>query len=248
MDSNALKAYPFDQDKITIRFIAKPADPEKPESKPVYVSHKLRRPTLEELIEWDKAQPYETIEVSKRENQIISDDFSASIRLWDKVILEIEGYSQKGGDLSWQEVTDAHRGKIPASHKWTAINGIYRSSAKVEGDESEGFSLDEREWRVRQEIGSPSNPFVVVHTLREPTEMEARKYRRASSSTSFIRGAQKQHLKVTTNLNAHVELYDAVIQSVETGGQAVAPASIDPLFKRQVVAALMDGVDAQLGD
>jgi hypothetical protein len=240
MEQNGSRLYAFDQQEFIVRFNARPqADT------PAFVSHKLRKPSLEELIEWEKAQSYETVEVSKRENQIVSDDETSTARLWDRIIVEVEGYNFKDGDLGWRLLTDEQRAKTPLSHKLTAVKGLYRSQATVEYDDAAGVSFDSQDWRIRQEIGSPDDPFIVIHTLREPTEAEAREFRKAASSTSFVRGARKQQLKVTTNLKAHVKLYDTLMQGVD--GASGLP-QMDAIFKRQVVSALMEALDAQLSD
>lgn len=249
MEQNGSKPYPFDQQEVVVQFIGRPADPKKPQSTPKMVSHKLRRPTLEEIIEWEKSQvAHEQIEVSARENQILFDDGKGDARLWDKIILEVQGYDFGNGDLNWRTLDTDQKAKMALGHKTTAISGLYQATATVREGDSEGVIFDQQEWVIDQEIGSPESPFLVTHTLREPTEPEIRKFNNASSSTVQIKGSRKRHHKVTTHIKTHIDLYNTLILKIETGGKEIGQQVIDPLFKRQVIATLMSALQGQLQD
>ncbi len=246
MEQNGSKLYAFDAQEFEVTFNARPLS-----DNPAWITHKLRRPTLEELQEWERKQTYETVEVSKRESQVIADDEGAAARLWEKLIIEVKGYDFGDGKTDeWRTLSDEEKKKLRFNHKTTTINGLYRSSCSLESatdDDSPSPFSDT--WRIRQEIGSPENPYIVVHELREPGEAEKQRFRRTSASTNFVRGSKKQHIKVATNLKAYIELYDALIQRVEGATETHGMVQdIDPIFKRQVISTLMDALDTQLQD
>lgn len=253
MENNGTKLYAFDATEFEITFNARPVS-----ATPAWVTHKLRKPTLEELIEWEKGQTYETVEVSKRENQIISDDDAATGKLWNKLILSVKGYNDtaRTDGAEWHDLTDEEKQQMRSNHKAAAIRGLYRSSCSIEDNsDSQSVSLSGDTWSIKQEIGSQDDPYIVTHVLREPNEKEMRKFKQSAASTSFVRGAKKQHIKVATNLKAYIELYDALINTVagatvtgQSGNTVPFVNAIDPIFKRQVISTLMEALDTQLQD
>jgi hypothetical protein len=240
--------YPFDADTIAVEFNARPSA-----DNPTIVYHRLRKPTLAELIEREQQINYELVELNSREDEIRSDDDLANARLWDKIILEVKGY--RGVD-DWRAVTDEDRAAMKPGHKTMAIRALYAASCQIEGDD-EGVSIGADVWTVRHEIGAGKEPdFIVRHTLREPTEAERIKFKRSSSSTSYVKGAKKSQVRVRTNLKAYCELYDALITIVEGGSVnglvganlELFRAAIDPIWKRNVIQTLMSALEAQLSD
>lgn len=234
--------YEFNAEYTDVPIIAKPnAD------NPTIVYHRLRKPTLAELLERESQISYEMVELNSREEEIKADDETANIRLWDKIILSVKGYKNAP---DWRELTDGEKQGMRPGHKTTAIRSLYASNCEIEGDE-DGVSIGPDTWTVRQEIGlSKGDPdYVVRHILREPTEAERAKFKRAASSTSYIKGAKKQQVRVRTNLKAYIELYDALIQSVGPCADGDNPIdAIDPIWKRQVIQTLTATLEAQISD
>jgi len=241
--------YAFDADHIDVPFNARPQS-----ETPVIVYHKLRKPTLAELLDRENQIKYELVEISSREDEIQTDDEIANARLWDKIAIAVKGY--KGAD-EWRDITEDERAAMRPGHKSTAIHTMYAATCEVEGDE-DGVSIGADTWTVKQSIGlKKSAPdFVVFHTLREPTEAERVKFKRSASSTSYVKGAKKTQVRIRTNLRAYIELYDALIQIVEGAtvhGNVGANLElfrsvIDPIWKRQVIQCLMANLEAQLSD
>lgn len=244
--------YAFDADSFSVAFNARPNS-----ETPHIVYHRLRKPTLQELIERENQITYEMVEISSREEEMKTDDDAANSRLWDKIIQQVKGYRGAG---EWRDITEEEKAQMRPGHKATAIRAMYAGSCSIEGDE-DGVSIGADTWTVRHEIGAGKEPdFIVRHSLREPTEAERSKYKRSASSTSYIKGAKKARVTVRTNLRAYVELYDALTENVvggTVGGNGLFTNSIfraefipaiDPIWKRQVIQTLMSALEAQLSD
>lgn len=247
-----MNIYPFDESTIEVQFNARPGA-----DTPHVVAHRLRKPTLQELLEREQAVSLEIHEVSNREDTIVSDDEGANCRLWDKLILEVQGYR---GMADWTPVNDEMKAQMRAGHKTTAIRGMYAGTATVANDDGDGVSLGGDDWTIKQAIGSDTeNPqYEVLHILREPTEGERGKFKRAASSAHIVRGAKKSRTKIVTSLKAFVELYDALIIDIVGGtvnGQYLSHdnrsqflAAVDPTWKRLVVQTLLNAIEAALLD
>jgi hypothetical protein len=244
--------YAFDADFFEVPFNARPTS-----DKPLIVYHRLRKPTLAELLDRESQINYEIVEISSREEEIRTDDETANARLWDKIAVAVMGY--KGLD-GWRELTAEDKAAMRPGHKSTAIRMLYAGSFEIEGEE-DGVSIGADTWTVRQEIGAKEEPdFVVMHILREPTEAERSKFKRSSSTTSYVKGAKRQQVRIRTNLRAHMELYDALIQNVvggtvngrgltdDNGFRGEFIPAIDLVWKRQVIQCLMSTLEGQISD
>lgn len=230
--------YPLDQQEITVEIQARGTT----------LTHQLRRPTFSELQERESQIVYETEEVSRDEDAINADDETANARLWDKIALAVTGY--RGAGLSSDAVTPTPvtpelAARIPASHKATAIRALYISACEVEPSEGEGFDLDGETFTVKQTIGEEA--YTLRHTLAAPTEAQRREYRQKATRTTFARGSRKVKARVSTSLKVYVELYDALFVSLE-GASSSEKSLVDPIFKRQVITALMSNYESSLSD
>lgn len=243
--------YPFDADSVEVQLNARPGG-----ESPVIVSHKLRKPTLAELLDREKAINLEIVEENPREERIVTDDEVATCALWDKIILEVKGYK---GIPQFRALTEAEKVTMRAGHKKTAILAMYAGSAQVVGDEDE-VSLGANSWTIRQLVGPDADKplYTVDHILREPTESERAKFKRNASKVSFIRGAKRPRTKIGADLRAYVEIYDQLVTDVEGGTvrdksfaeseRGVFLAAIDPTWKRLIVQTLMAALEASLLD
>ncbi len=239
--------YSFDAETIEIHFIGLPGK---------MVFHRLRRPTLDELIQRDQGSTFEMVEVSKREDQLISDEDAANAKLWEKIVLAVKGYK---GFADWRELADTEKAQMRPGHKATAVKAMYTAHYKTETSDDE-IGLGGDVWVVKQMIGpDPDKPaFTIYHHLREPAESEYRKFKRSASNTSQTRGSRKAHLRVSSNLKTYVELYDTLVEEIQGGtvdGQTFTSqnrmrflASVDPVWKRQVIQTLMSTLEADLTD
>lgn len=213
------------------------------------LQHKLRRPTLDELIAREQQSVAEVEEVAPNEDAWHEDSQAANGKLWDKCIVGVTGY-RIGGELAadFVPVSPDIAAKIPLTHKATAISGLYLAKCTVEQGEDEGFSLDGDTHTIRQAIGAGDEPdFVLLHTLRQPTEAELRDYNKRASTATSVSGSRKRKIRVRTNLKADVELYDKLAVSL-TGATPPEPRMVDPIFKRQVVQTLIASLNASLLD
>jgi hypothetical protein len=219
------------------------------------VSHRLRKPTLEELNEHQGLIKYETVKANSRETEVRTDQSAADARLWERIVEAVRYYD--GGD-EWQELDIAAKARFNPSHKSDAINLLYAVRSKIEGD-GDFVPIGPSDWTIKQEIGPNKDPdFVVYHVLREPTEEERQKYTRAKSSTMYVAGARREEARIRTYLKAHIELYDALVQEIKgatvAGESFSSPkrkeflAAIDPMWKRDVVQTLMGALEAQMSD
>lgn len=244
--------YDFDAPFIEVQINARPGA-----SSPVIVSHKLRKPTLQELLDREKAISLEIVETSNREEQIVTDDDSANCQLWDRLIVEIKGYA---GIPDWQPISDQQKMGMRPGHKRTSIVAMYAGSAQIIGGDEDEISLSMDTWTIRQMVGPDAdNPlYTIDHVLREPTESERAKFKRNASKVSFVRGAKRARTKIGADLRAYVEIYDALVTSIDGGMVAGKTfkdsergpflAAIDPTWKRVIVQTLMNAIEAALLD
>jgi len=248
--------FQFDDNEIIVGFNARPGA-----EKPQIVQHKLRKPTLQELIERESQIKYELVELSTREDEIHADDDFANGRLWDKIAIAVMGYRDAD---DWLELGEADRALMRIGHKTKAILAMYAGNCEVECEDEMSVSIGADVWTVKQNIGVKRDApdYVIRHILREPTEAERAKFKSSSSRTSHIKGAKKAQVRVKTNLKAFIELYDALIVNIQGGtvhgqefgaeGQIQYKASflavVDPIWKRQVIQCHMDNLEAQLSD
>lgn len=237
------KSYPLTEPEAVVQIFRKRGD------KTEIIQHRLRRPSLAELMEREQQSVAEVEEVAPNEDAWHEDSQAASAKLWDKCILGVTGY-RIGGQLATEfvPVSPDTAAKIPLAHKVTAISGLYVAKSEVEKGEDEGFNLDGDTHTIKQSIGASEEPeFVLVHTLRQPTEGELREYNKRASTATSVSGSRKRKIRVRTNLKADVELYDKLAIAL-TGATPPEPRLVDPIFKRQVVQALIASLNASLLD
>ena len=249
--------YPLDQTEVTVVIKAGKHT----------LSHKLRKPTLSELVERENDSFYETEAVSDTEEKVNAEDEQANARLWDKIAISVRGYKISKGDsiADALPVTDELKKLIPASHKAMAIRSAYQYSAEIEAGEDEGFVLSGDTWTIKQVIGDPDAPqYVIRHILKTPTEQQRREFRRRSADVRFSKGLKRLKTKVVTHLKAYVELYDALLvalDGVSFNGQSwqtftaktaeemgAMVRAVDPIWKRSAIDALMRGFEASASD
>lgn len=252
--------YPLDQKEIEVAIVAGKRT----------LGHKLTRPTLAQLVEREGQIHYESESISDSEERINSDDEPANARLWDACVVSVRGYRLGRADTHpvemWREMTPELKAAIPSAHKAAAIRGLYQSACEIErDDEDEGFTLGADAWTIKQVFGDPDAPqFVIRHVMRTPAESERREFKRRAAQISFSKGQKRQKTRVTTNLKAHVELYDALLtelQGVNFDGQTwetftakikdqmgAMVSAVDPIWKRQVIDCLMRSFEASAQD
>ena len=244
-------AYPFDAPSVDVQINARPGG-----ENPVIVTHRLRKPTLVELLDREKAINLEIVEENNREERIVTDDEQATCSLWDKIVLEVKGYK---GIPDFRSLTEGEKSTMRAGHKKTAVLAMYAGSAQIVGDEDE-VSLGANSWTIRQLVGPDQDKplYTIDHILREPAESERAKFKRTASKVSFIRGAKRPRTKIGADLKAYVEMYDLLVTDIEGGTVKDKPfsqmergafiAAIDSTWKRIIIQTLMNALEASLLD
>lgn len=270
--------YPMDMSPIEVKLLLYTSLEKSPSA-----THVMRKPTFEEEESRERKMPLITKDLGKVEGNNASsmtiDDEPANVALYDKIALTVAGYALKSGEKPTDEpipVTqeiETPKGMqtvlslIPASHKSTAINGMFPSTFEVDLQDQEfSFALGGgREWSVKQEIGgktkredgtlSPPN-FTVYYTFREPTEAERKKYRtRAIAAVNVQEKEGGISERRSTNLKVMRELFDALIVSVDgatIGGKPIKISDSEHLsnipatFKKSAVIRLFNVLDADL--
>lgn len=248
---NAPNLFPLDQTENEIKINLKPGA-----DVPVYVTHYLRRPTLTELLDRDKGVVTEIETLSKSESIINANTDAANVALYNKIALAIAGYPLPDGQPkeARRNLTPELVHKIPASHKLTALRGLYATSCEVEESDALVYGLDCDTVVIRQDIGWHDEPdYVLRHTLKMPSEKQRLDYARKASQTRYVGTGKKQKIRIVTDLRAAVELYDVLFASLEGaslsgGGRAELLNAIDPQFKQQVISALMGVFEESLSD
>ena len=79
--------YPLDQSEFTIQIEAKPG---------LICTHRLKKPTLQQLIEREAGIVCEREEVAPGEHKFTIDDEKANAALWDKIAIWVQGYKTSG--------------------------------------------------------------------------------------------------------------------------------------------------------
>lgn len=243
MSETLTKSYPLTDAETVVQLHIKRGD------KSETIQHKLRRPSLDELIAREQQSVAEIEEVAPNEDSWTEDSQAANGKLWDKCIIGVTGYRIDGQlAIDFVAVSGETAAKIPLSHKNTAISGLYLSKCTIEQGEDEGFSLDDPTHTIRQAIGAGDEPdYVILHTLRQPTEAELREYNKHASTATSVSGTRKRKIRVRTNLKADVELYDKLATGI-AGATPPEPRMVDPISKRQVVQTLIASLNASLSD
>jgi hypothetical protein len=222
--------------------------------------HKLRRATKAELIEREQHVEFEEHKASDTETETIFDNDEANEYLWNATILAVSGYDFEDGKPpeDWREVDSVKKKLIPVTHKTRVVSSLYQPQTGVVRDKkSRGFRLiGDVSVKVEQKVGAKPD-YVITHVLRRPTESEWSRYRRRGVRVLTVAGTNNgnAHVRYCTNLNAAVELYDAIVERIDgvsLGGHPFRPdqreafiEAIDAVFKQHVITAF--AADYQVG-
>ena len=259
--ASAPHLYPLDQNIFEIEVNARRGE------RAIKTVHRLRRATLAELIDRDKQSAYQSEDLNSSESRTVFDIEGPNAKLYDRLILAVNGYKLAGHNEEWLEIARDEKGNpqsawlasIPAGHKATAIAGMYIAKYSIDDDSDDGFALDGGDWTIRQAIGAEDDPlYTITHRLRSPTEKERREYNRSAADVISVRGARRQKQKIVTNLKPFVALYDQLIErlaGVSLDGQPYSEAqkrrfvdAVDPIFKQKAISTLMSVFEGSLSD
>lgn len=231
--NSALALYPLDTNSYKIKINIFPNL-----EKPMFVTHTLRKPTFDEEEARERKMPLVTSDAGKIDGfdatSMVMDDESANVYLYDKIVTGVEGYAlrpgekAKEGEVSPDEDVDGVTVKelIPASHKSTAVAGMFPSSFEIDTDDGEfTFALGGgREWRLKQEIGgkarredgtlSPAE-YTIFYTFKEPSEAQRKKFRGEAVIATNLRTKKGIEERRSTNLRVLKDLFDGLILSIE---------------------------------
>ena len=242
-----MSLYPFDQDEIIVQFNAKPG------GKPQIISHKLRKPTKEELLAREKESAYELHDTGDGIVEI-GDTDAANTHLWDKIALAVQGY---GDAKEWKSLDEDLKRQVSASHKNQAIRRLYAADAVIADDVV--VNLSGNQWKVVLNIGVNDEPdYSITFTLREPGEDERSRFKNTESTQKQKKGTKRPQYVVKTNLQSYIDLFDKVIENIEgatVGDHPFSPANkdaflaaIDPNWKRAVVIRYWRAIEGALQD
>lgn len=241
-------SYPFDQSEIIVEFNARPGA-----KTPQWVSHKLRKPSLDELVIREKESDYEIHEVGKEFREVPGDN-DPNVNLWNKIAMAVKGY---GNAQDWHTLTDADKAAFLPGHKVSAIRALYAGDAVVADDVVVNFSGNE--WRVILNIGPLADPaYSITFSLREPTEKERKHFDNTEGTRGEKKGTKNRQIVVRTNLRSYTELFDAVITGIAggtVGDQEFSAANkdaflaqIDANWKRLIVIRYWQAISGSLLD
>lgn len=204
--------------------------------------HVLRRPTVDQLIKRD-AELQSEIPLSK-DGTIKLPDATATeetdARIYDELV----------------ESTDGYKEIVPVQHKAAAFHGMYIREIYV----AEDCDIFGDEIRVVEETGRGFEADEkILHTFRQPTEEELRRYRRRTNNGTLKPGKRgRQTFVSASTLKTAIEHYDLWITSiygVTVGGAGFSPDrkavfvdAVDPLIKRQVVNEMVNELTGGLLD
>lgn len=260
-DENSIEAKPFDlAEPFDLTFEARGRRGK------VRVRHVLRRPTVKELLERDAAQPYRSRDNGEDVEEVLTDASvsPADVKLYNRLVLLTEGYRVVVADGQDKEARKSALDAVPPTHKQSIVGAVlpvntkYVPEAMPEGasDEAEVFVWGEGlTYKFESEVGA-NGAFKVTTVMREPSEAQMNSYRARSTHFFVEKGARQPVTRVTVDLRPSIELFDALVESVDgfvVGGEAFDVKDklhlqlIDPYFKRSVVDQLMKQTQLDLG-
>jgi hypothetical protein len=256
-------SYKFDGYPFTVLLTRRAKSP-----KPIEARHRVRKPTIEEWVQWgqeiDNSKRYlspteieEEFRLDEEVKEITSayqtsySEWDASKSLYDKIILEIAGYSLSKEDRhsakEFRKPTPEMLGKLWAEHKELVIARLYKCFCSLEQDSV--ATIGSSEMRVNQELPPDSTPFIVTHVLRKPTDEVINSFR-SNVVVEQIQHDDPNIIKLTLHLTAAIELYDGLILNIEratVNGQSYSEKNrdafvieINPVYKLRVLEALLN--------
>lgn len=272
---NRAAQLPYDFSYPTMRV---PINTAQPGKTPVYATHVVRVPDLEQLIEREKQSKYETVELSRTEDIIQADDDLANKNLFAAIADTFDGYvfEKFNGDKSDRKAMLAFKREraretrqaseflddIPMGHKRAVLQAVHAVNAEVEVDEEFDFvdlSSDDPNMRITCEIGSKSRPdYTLTFIMRKPEEDEISRYKRVVAEVRSVKGSRKARQRIVTNTRAGIEAFDLLFVSVEGGAigerasescsKAELIKAIKPIIKGAVARAAMSHASADSSD
>lgn len=243
-----MNLYPFDQSEIIVQFNARPGA-----KTPQIVSHKLTKPTKEQLIAREKESAYELHDTGDGIEEV-GDSDAAHCHLWDKIAVAVQGY---GDAKEWHSLSEDDKAKISLGHKVQAIRRMYAGDVTISDDVE--VRMSGNEWKAVLAIGVNDEPdYQITFSLREPDEKERSRFVSSESSQRQKKGTKRPQYVVKTNLQSYIDLFDAVIKGVEGAtvadktfaelGKDAFIAEIDPNWKRAVILRYWRAINGALQD
>lgn len=146
---------------------------------------------------------------------ISSNSFKAAVKLWDHLILSIEGYKLPG-DQDWKTLINATDKAFAIESGLLAV-GIL---PLPEADAADAYPLDDEDASSTIQLRCLFNGQQVItkHVLREATPGELAKYQGLMSRTLLVQGTRtgKSDRRVPSRAKGLAELYDSL--KVEASG------------------------------
>lgn len=224
------------------------------------LTHRLRKPTFEELHRRFQLVVNEEINQSDGETEPIYNDEKANVYLYDALVQGVQNYRLPSNDAEgWTYSADEIRKMMPTPHKSKAIAGMYISSAAlIEETEDDGMFplIGAAEIGIELEI---AEQFKTRHFLQAPTEAQWSALQSKRVQTRQKRGEKRPHFSYQINIAPARDFYDQLLVRMEgvklrsgaefssTDRQSFV-ANLDALFKQMVVNEFCDYWGGRLRD
>ena len=256
------KPFEFDYFPITVKLNHNVDRP-----KPKVTQHRLQAPTLEEWMQWGLALKRSVRYLSREEVKAefgedddmddesevwtLSNEWEASERLYDQVILEVAGIKFDKDDTfpadKFRPLPPALLQELWFETKTTVITRLYRCYCELE----QHATSNSKERSIRQYIDFDSETFSVRHVLKNPDQDEISEF-----STNIVKGSfstdeeGREIINLHLNLATAVTFYDKLLVRIENGvvnGSAYQDTerenflkAINPVYKLRVLEPLFD--------
>lgn len=240
---------------------------------PLFVFHRLNRPTAAQMVEHQNAQTSETVAAGGSGNaqQINTASTKGDELLWQGISAAVKGYDFEDGKSweVWRILDDDSRALIPPQHRIMAINAYYQGECSLVGEEQPDDG--QRRFRVGSptlhfilKIGNPDKPdYEVDFYLKRSEETARKKFEREKSKLIIVGSGRAARTQSKLYYKAFSEYLATIIENIEratVNGQVFSAiksdpkkraawlAAIDPLWALEVVNAYNKAHAASLSD
>lgn len=213
----------------------------------IRVTHKLRRPTFGQLIDWKKKYTVER-EHDKRGKfqRETTNNISADAWLWNQLATAVGGYPDM---LSMKLLTDEDKTAMRSTHKEAAIASLLRCEADILPAESIA-TFGGGEWAVALKIyNSPDGEAKTVKfCVREWTQKQRSDFERLASISDVNSEGKNTISRSAVNLPIFTDLFDELL--IEVTGAVVKGQTMAEMgrlnFIREICAEFKAVIIAEL--
>lgn len=213
----------------------------------VVVTHYFRPPSSDDWFDYFRGTSQLGLSKGRDVVEVSAVGQEKDEELWEKLVLEVEGYRVGGKNL--MELED-WKTRVPLPHKLNAVAGFmffFRVAEENPVVESV-LDLGESETTLEFDALQYSKPCRVKFTFAVPEPSDYIRYSRATARMQIVRTKQRgvSRLQVPTNIKPLLELFDKLIVSVAGYTYSGKPimevenwkAKLDVYHKREAVREL----------